>query len=185
VKYVDMPIQHGSDRTLAQMGRRTTRAWITDRLDRIRAAMPDVVLRTTFIAGFPGERDEDFAQLMDFAKEQKFDSVGCFPYSDEDSTTAAKMPNKVPQDVIEARHHAFMTQQKKLHRAKLKRWIGTAQRVIVDSQADFGVFKCRHFGQAHEVDAATILTSETAQVGEWAEVRITGIKGYDLVAEPA
>ena len=182
VKYVDMPIQHGSDRTLAQMGRRTTRAWITDRLDKIRAAMPDVVLRTTFIVGFPGERDEDFAQLMDFAQEQKFDSVGCFPYSDEDGTTAAKMPNKVPPEVIAARHHAFMSQQKKLHRAKLKRWIGTEQKVLVDSQADFGVFRCRHFGQAHEVDAATILASETARVGDWAHVRITGIKGYDLVA---
>ena len=182
VKYVDMPIQHGSNRTLAQMGRRTTREWITDRLDKIRAAMPDVVLRTTFIVGFPGERDEDFAELMDFAKQQQFDSVGCFPYSDEDGTTAAKMPNKVPQEVITARHHAFMTQQKKLHKAKLKRWLGTEQKVLVDSQTDFGVYRCRHFGQAHEVDAATILASETAQVGQWATVRITGTKGYDLVA---
>ena len=182
VKYVDMPIQHGSDRTLAQMGRRTTRKQITDRLDRIRAAMPDVVLRTTFIVGFPGERDEDFAELMDFAKEQKFDSVGCFPYSDEDGTTAAKMPNKVSAEVIAERHHAFMTQQQKLHKAKLKRWIGSEQRVLIDAQADFGVFRCRHFGQAHEVDAATLLASETAAVGEWATVRITGAKGYDLVA---
>ena len=182
VKYVDMPIQHGSDRTLAQMGRRTTRAQITDRLNRIRAAMPDVVLRTTFIVGFPGERAEDFAELMDFAKEQKFDSVGCFPYSDEDGTTAAKMPNKVDPEIITERHHAFMTQQKKLHKAKLKRWVGSQQRVLVDAQADFGVFRCRHFGQAHEVDAVTILASETAVVGEWAEVRITGTKDYDLIA---
>ena len=185
VKYVDMPIQHGSDRTLAQMGRRTTRGQITDRLERIRAAMPDVVLRTTFIVGFPGERDEDFAELMDFAKEQRFDSVGCFPYSDEDGTTAAKMPNKVPADVIAERHHAFMSQQKKLHKAKLKRWIGSEQRVLVDSQLDFGVYRCRHFGQAHEVDSATILASEKATVGDWVTVRITGAKGYDLVAVEA
>ncbi len=185
VKYVDMPIQHGSDRTLAQMGRRTNRQQITDRLARIREAMPEVVMRTTFIVGFPGERDEDFAELMDFAKEQRFDSVGCFPYSDEDGTTAAKMPNKLSAEVIGERHHAFMSQQKKLHKAKLKRWIGTQQRVLVDSQIDFGVFRCRHFGQAHEVDSATILASETASVGEWADVRITGAKGYDLIAVEA
>ena len=185
VKYVDMPIQHGSDRTLAQMGRRTSRGQITDRLERIRAAMPDVVLRTTFIVGFPGERDEDFAELMDFAKEQRFDSVGCFPYSDEDGTTAAKMPNKVSAEVIAERHHAFMSQQKKLHKAKLKRWVGSEQRVLVDSQLDFGVFRCRHFGQAHEVDSATILASEKATVGDWVTVRITGAKGYDLVAVEA
>jgi len=185
VKYVDMPIQHASDRTLATMGRRTTRGQITERLDRIRAAMPDVVLRTTFIVGFPGERDDDFAALMDFAKEQTFDSVGCFTYSDEDGTTAFKMPNKIAPELITERHHAFMTQQKKLHRARLKRWIGSEQTVLVDSQRDFGTFACRHFGQAHEVDSHTLLASDLATVGEWAKVRITGVKGYDLIAVPA
>ncbi len=183
-RYVDMPIQHGSDRTLAQMGRRTTRAQITDRLDKIRAAMPDVVLRSTFIVGFPGEREEDFAELLDFVKEQKLDSVGCFKYSDEEGTTGAKMPNKVPAEVIDERHHRFMLQQKRLHKAKLKRWIGTEQKVLVDAQRDFGVFACRHFGQAHEVDSVTVLESETAAVGDWLTVKITGAKGYDLLAEP-
>jgi len=185
VKYVDMPIQPASDLTLATMGRRTTRGQITERLDRIRAAMPDVVLRTTFIVGFPGERDDDFAALMDFAKEQTFDSVGCFTYSDEDGTTAFKMPNKIAPELITERHHAFMTQQKKLHRARLKRWIGSEQTVLVDSQRDFGTFACRHFGQAHEVDSHTLLASDLATVGEWAKVRITGVKGYDLIAVPA
>jgi ribosomal protein S12 methylthiotransferase len=184
VKYVDMPIQHGADRTLAAMGRRTTRARITDRLDRIRAAMPEVVLRTSFIVGFPGERDEDFAELLDFAKEQRFDSVGCFEYSDEDGTTAEKMKHKVEPAVIKARHHAFMTQQKKLHRERLKRWPGRELTVLVDAQRDFGTFACRHYGQASEVDGTTLLASETAKVGEWATVRVTGAKGYDLLAEP-
>jgi ribosomal protein S12 methylthiotransferase len=183
VKYVDMPIQHGANRTLAAMGRRTTREQITDRLDRIRAAMPEVVLRTTFIVGFPGERDADFAELMDFAKEQKFDSVGCFTYSDEDGTTAEKMKNKVEPEVITQRHHAFMTQQKKLHRAKLKRWVGKELQVVVDAQRDFGEFATRHYGQASEVDGATLVDGEGLAVGEWATVRITGSKGYDLIAE--
>lgn len=183
VKYVDMPIQHASDRTLAQMGRRTTRAQISERLDRIRAAMPEVVLRTTFIVGFPGERDDDFRELMEFAAEQRFDSVGCFPYSDEDGTTAAKMPKKLDAEVIGARHHAFMTQQKRLHRARLKRWIGSEQMLLVDAQRDFGSFTARHFGQAHEVDGVTTLTAERAEVGGWVKARITAAKGYDLIAE--
>ena len=184
VRYVDMPIQHASDRTLAVMGRRTTRAAIEARLDAIRAAMPDAVLRTTMIVGFPGERDEDFAELMAFAKAQRFDAVGCFPYSDEDGTTAARMPAKVDPATIAERHHRFMTQQKRLHRERLKRWLGTAQRVLVDEQTDFDAFRCRHYGQAHEVDGATVVRGLHAAVGDWREVRITGIAGYDLVAEP-
>jgi ribosomal protein S12 methylthiotransferase len=184
VKYVDMPIQHASNRTLAAMGRRTTREQISDRLDRIRAAMPDVVLRTTFIVGFPGERDEDFDELMAFAREQRFDSVGCFPYSDEDGTTAAKMKHKVDADTIAQRHRAFMLQQKRLHRDRLKRWIGRELTVLVDAQKDFGEFQCRHYGQASEVDGTTLLKSERVAVGEWARVRVTAAKGYDLIAEP-
>ncbi len=184
VKYIDMPIQHGSDRILKLMGRKTTRAHISDRLDRIRAAMPDAVLRTTFIVGFPGETDADFEALMDFAREQPLDSVGCFPYSDEDGTAAAKLKGKIAPEVIAERHHAFMSQQKKLHRKRLKRWIGTEQRILIDAQKDFGVFTGRHYGQAHEVDGVTILHHEQAEVGQWATVRITGSKGYDLIAEP-
>jgi len=185
VRYVDMPIQHAADRTLATMGRRTTRAEITERLDAIRAAMPDVVIRTSFIVGFPGERDEDFAELMDFAAKQQFDSVGCFQYSDEDGTTAAKMPNKVDPDVIADRHHRFMTAQAAHHQKRAQRWVGKELTVLVDEQRDFGMFACRHYGQASEVDALTLLRSENASVGTFTHVRVTGIDGYDLVAEPA
>jgi ribosomal protein S12 methylthiotransferase len=185
VKYVDMPIQHASDRTLATMGRRTTRARISERLDAIRTAMPEVVLRTTFIVGFPGERDEDFEELMAFARVQRFDSVGCFPYSDEDGTTAERMKGKIDGPTISARHHAFMTQQKRLHRARQKRWVGRTLTVLIDAQRDFGAYTCRHSGQAHEVDGCTLLHADGLAVGGWAEVRITGTSGYDLVAEPA
>jgi len=183
-RYVDMPIQHASDRTLATMGRRTTRTAIESRLDRIRAAMPDVVLRTTFIVGFPGEREEDFQQLMDFAKAQDFDAVGCFPYSDEDGTTAAKMPQKLDAEIVGDRHHRFMTQQKKLHRKRLTRWNDRELTVLVDAQRDFGVYTCRHYGQAHDVDGATVVHGENLKIGEWVSVKITGRDGYDLLAEP-
>jgi ribosomal protein S12 methylthiotransferase len=185
VRYVDMPIQHASDRTLAQMGRRTKRSAIEERLARIRAAMPDVALRTTFIVGFPGEREEDFAELMAFAREQPFDSVGCFPYSNEDGTTAAKMPHQVDPAVIQERHHAFMTQQRRLHRARLKRWDGLTLTVLVDAQQDFDHFVCRHYGQAAEIDGHTLVEGEGLRVGSWARVRISGARGYDLRAVPA
>lgn len=185
VKYVDMPIQHGADRMLATMGRRTTRAHISERLNRIRAAMPDVVLRSTFIVGFPGERDQDFAELLDFLDEQRFDAVGAFTYSDEEDTTAAKMPNKIAPEVMAERHAELMKKQKAWHKAKSKRWIGQEMTVLVDEQRDFGSFSCRHYGQAHEVDPVTIVDSEVASVGDWMRVRITGTKGYDLIAEPA
>jgi len=184
LRYVDMPIQHGSSRMLAVMGRRTTRAEISERLARIRAAMPDVVVRTSFIVGFPGETEDDVAELLDFCREQDFDQVGCFQYSDEDGTTAAKMPKKVPAEVIAERHARFMRHQGKLHKARLKRWIGRELDVLVDVPRDFGVVACRHYGQAAEVDSVTIVHSELATVGERIRVRVTGTKAYDLVAEP-
>lgn len=183
VKYVDMPIQHASNRTLAQMGRRTTREHIEERLDKIRAAMPDVVLRSTFIVGFPGERDEDFEALMSFMRNQPFDQVGCFRYSDEDGTTAAKMPDKVPEELIEERWHVFMQQQRTLHEQRQQRWLGQTLTVLVDEQRDFGRFACRHAGQASEVDSITLVDDDHLQVGTWAQVRITGFHDYDLVAE--
>jgi ribosomal protein S12 methylthiotransferase len=185
VRYVDMPIQHGSDRTLAVMGRRTTQATIRGRLAAIRAAMPDVVLRTTFIVGFPGERDEDFQALLDFAAAEPFDAVGCFMYSDEDGTTAARMPDKVPAAMIRRRHQRFMTAQAALHRTRATRWVGRSLRMLVESQHGFDQFSCRHYGQAHDVDGVTRVTGDGLEVGSWAQVRITGIDGYDLIGTRA
>ncbi|MFW5829680.1 MAG: 30S ribosomal protein S12 methylthiotransferase RimO [Planctomycetota bacterium] len=184
VPYVDMPIQHASDRTLAQMGRRTTRAHIEDRLAAIRTAMPDVVLRSTFIVGFPGEREGDFEELLAFMRAQCFDQVGCFPYSDEEDTTAARMPHKVPEQEIAARHQRFMQQQAELHTARLQRWQGRELDMLVDGQEDFGRYLCRHYGQAPEVDSCTLVEAELLPVGDWARVRITGSAGYDLLGEP-
>jgi ribosomal protein S12 methylthiotransferase len=183
-RYVDMPMQHGSDRVLALMGRRTTAAAMEERLAAIRRAMPDVVIRTTLIVGFPGERDADVDELCSFLAQQRFDQVGCFRYSDEDGTTAAKMPKKVAAEDIEARHQRVMTLQAGIHQDKLSRWLGQELRVLVDEQRDFDRFACRHYGQAHEVDSATLVQGEGLQVGQWATVRITSADGYDLVGSP-
>lgn len=185
VRYVDMPIQHASDRMLAVMGRRTTSTQIADRLDAIRAAMPDVVLRTSMIVGFPGETPADVAKLLAFMRAQRFDAAGCFQYSDEEGTTAAKMPRKVAPRTIHARHQRFMEQQRRLHRGRARRWVGRELTVLVDEQRDFGLFACRHYGQAHGVDGVTLVADDRLAVGAWATVRITGTTGYDLVAEVA
>jgi ribosomal protein S12 methylthiotransferase len=184
-RYIDMPIQHASDRTLAQMGRKTKLAHIRERLAAIRRAMPDITVRTTFIVGFPGEREEDFARLMEFAREEPFDHVGAFPYSDEDGTTAAKMPDKVPARTIASRLRTFTRQQSALHVQRLGRWIGRELTVLVDAQRDFGAFACRHAGQAHGVDNVTLVEDDRLEVGAWARVRVTGVRGVDLVAEMA
>ncbi len=184
VRYVDMPIQHASDRTLAVMGRRTTRARIEERLGAIRSAMPDVVLRSTFIVGFPGEREDDFAQLLDFIGKQKLDAAGCFTYSDEDGTTAFKMPDKIPAEIALERQRRFMTRQQRIHRERAKRWVGRELEVLVDSQRDFETFTARHYGQAHEVDGATLVSAQALTIGSRVRVRVTGRTGYDLIAEP-
>lgn len=184
VPYIDMPIQHAADRVLAVMGRRTTRAAIEDRLGAIRAAMPNAVLRSTFIVGFPGETEDHVDELIDFLQQWRFDQVGCFQYSDEDGTTGAKMPNKVPDDVIAARHDRVMSAQAAIHHAGLERWLGQELEVLVDEQQDDGRWACRHFGQAVEVDNLTLVAADWLPVGARIPVRVTDRDGYDLVAEP-
>ena len=182
--YVDMPIQHASDRVLAVMGRRTNRVQIEDRLGRIRSAMPDVVVRSTFIVGFPGERAQDMDELIDFLQQQRFDQIGCFQYSDEDDTTAAAMPKKIDPEIIEARHQRFMeTQAEILAEALPQRWLDQELEIIVDEQLDFDRFHCRHYGQASEVDNVTIVEHDGLNVGDKLPVKITGIEGYDLRGE--
>jgi ribosomal protein S12 methylthiotransferase len=181
-RYVDMPIQHASSRMLAVMGRRTTREQIEERLAAIRAGIPGVAIRTTFIVGHPGERAADQRELLGFLQEQDFAHVGFFPYSDEDGTTAAKMPKKVPARTIAARLKAAQAVQRPLHRARQKRWIGREVEVLIDTQRDFGVYAARHQGQAHEVDSVTWVEAESLPIGRRARVRITGVRGDDLVA---
>ncbi|MHC5067831.1 MAG: 30S ribosomal protein S12 methylthiotransferase RimO [Planctomycetota bacterium] len=184
VPYVDMPIQHASDRVLAVMGRKTTRAHIEERINAIRTALPDVVLRSTFIVGFPGETEADVDELLDFLDKTPLDQVGCFTYSDEDGTTAAKMPKKVAEDDIRARHDRFMRHQGELHQQRLKRWQGRELDVLIDEQLDFGRFAGRHYGQAAEVDNVTLIDGEDLAVGDRIRVRISGTDGYDLIGVP-
>jgi ribosomal protein S12 methylthiotransferase len=184
VPYVDLPLQHASDPILASMGRRVTRAAIEDLIGRLRTAVPDAAIRTSFIVGYPGETEDRFEELLGFVEKVRFDHVGVFLYSAEPGTPAAGLPDQVPADVARRRWDRLMARAEELAFAAARRHVGRTMTVLVDGADETGRLLARHAGQAPEVDSAVRLAAGTAEAGEMIEVRITASEGYDLVAEP-
>jgi ribosomal protein S12 methylthiotransferase len=188
--YLDMPLQHGSDRILAAMRRPERRATIRDRVARLRDAIPDLTLRTTVIVGFPGETDEDFAELVRLLEEIEFDRVGAFTYSLEDDTRAAEMEGHLPESLKRERLDALMDVQRSISFEKNEAQIGRRQTVLVDrllegDEAD-GEFAAvgRTEGQAVDVDGVTnLVLDEGVRVdpGNFVEVEIVDALEYDLI----
>jgi len=183
VPYVDLPLQHASDPLLASMGRRTTRARIEALIARLRAAVPGIALRTSFIVGYPGETDAHFAELLEFLEEVRFDHVGVFVYSAEPGTRAARLPEQVPAKVARSRWERLMQAAERLAIAAGRVRLGQTLTVLVDGRDESGRLVARHAGQAPDVDGVVLLEAGAAGVGEFATVRITGAAGYDLVGE--
>ncbi|NOY26817.1 MAG: 30S ribosomal protein S12 methylthiotransferase RimO [Oligoflexia bacterium] len=185
--YLDMPLQHASGPMLKAMRRGVTRAGQEAILQRVRKFVPDVVIRTTFIVGFPGETDQDFAELVDFVQAQRFDRVGVFTYCQEDGTPAATLPGQVPQDVKLARQAELMSIQAEISRASLASWVGRTTRVLVDGPSDESplVLAGRMATQAPEVDGAVFLDGPSKQVvaGMFVRARITQSADHDLVGQ--
>ena len=150
--------------------------------------MPDIVIRTTFITGLPGETDKDFEELYAFAEETRFDRLGVFVYSPEEGTDAAEMPGQVDRETAEARRDALMQLGQSVSLEKNKSFIGTVQEVIVDGRED-GAFIGRTRGDAPEIDDAVIFTAPDSDgenddiIGTFVKVRITDAMDYDLVGE--
>ena len=187
--YVDLPLQHASDPVLRRMKRPGTRAKYEALLDRIRARVPGVSLRTTFIVGFPGETDADVDALCAFITEQQFDHVGVFTYSHEEGTSAHAFEDDVPAAVKSARQRRVMQLQKKIVEAKQKQRLGRRTRVMVDGpSADHDlVLRARLATQAPDIDAAVYLTEcdpSAYRPGDVIDVEISGARGYDLLARP-
>lgn len=182
--YLDMPLQHISDRMLRAMRREKSGDGVRRLLERIRTHIPDVVLRTSFIVGFPGEQDADFQQLLDFVDDAQIDHVGVFRYSQEEGTTAGTLPNQVPEDVKQERWHRLMQQQSHVVRRKNLTLIGSEQDVLVCGHDDRGRLWGRSRGQAPEIDGTVLLDRAQAEVGDILPVHITGASGYDLRAKP-
>ncbi len=181
--YLDMPLQHISDRMLRAMRREKSGDGIRRLIDRIRLHLPGVVLRTSFIVGFPGETEEDFSQLLDFVSEAAIDHVGVFRYSQEEGTAAGTMQDQVPEALKQERWHRLMEQQAQMVRRKNLAWIGSEQDVLVCDRNERGRLWGRSRGQAPEIDGVVLLDRHVqAESGDIIAVRITGVSGYDLRA---
>lgn len=184
-KYFDMPLQHISNSVLKRMNRKMTKEEIKEILKMIKSEIPDAVIRTQFIVGFPGETAEDFNELMEFVKEQEFDRVGCFMYSPEDVTPAGKMPDQVDEKIKQERHNKLMELQQEISRKKHQRFIGRVLPVIVEGYSEESdlLLKGRTQEQAPEIDGHVIITSGEADIGKTVFVKITDSHDYDLVGE--
>jgi len=187
VPYLDMPLQHASGPMLKAMRRGVTRAGQERILDRIRAAVPNVALRTTFIVGFPGETDADFAELVDFVQAQRFHHVGVFTYFQEDGTPAATLPDQVPEKVKKQRQRELMRVQKAISKQRLKALVGTDVSVLVEgtsAESDL-VLRGRTAIQAPDVDGQVYIqrAPEDVRVGQIRTLRVTRAGDYDLIGE--
>jgi ribosomal protein S12 methylthiotransferase len=180
--YIDVPLQHGSDAVLRRMRRGVTSGRQRALVARLRDRIPGVALRTTFIVGFPGETDDDFAELLDFVSESRFERLGVFRYSDEEGTHAAELDHKVPREVARKRYAELTGLQQGIMTRALEQRIGEEVDILVDQSAP-GIAVGRLWSQAPEIDGVVRLKRE-APVGEFARVRISGVTAVDLLAEP-
>jgi ribosomal protein S12 methylthiotransferase len=174
--YLDMPIQHGSDEVLRRMRRPERRHTLRDKLARIRAAVPDVAIRTTCVVGFPGETDADFDALLAFLEEMQFDRAGAFAYSPQQGTRAAEMVDDVPDALKRERLERLLELQRQITVDRAERQIGRTVRAIVDRVADDGTVQGRALWQADEVDGVTHIDGEARlRPGTLADVTIRGV----------
>ena len=178
-RYVDMPLQHINDEMLKRMRRETSGQYIRDLVARIRAGIPGIALRTTFIVGFPGETEEQFEELLNFIKDAKFERLGVFQYSQEDHTPAGAMSGQLASRVKKQRYRRAMALQQKVSREVQQGFVGQTLRVLVEEQANGGLVARSH-ADAPEIDGSVHVTG-LARVGEFARVRITGASEYDLI----
>ena len=185
VKYFDMPLQHINDRVLKRMNRHMTRAEIADRLAKIKAEIPEAVIRTQFIVGFPGETEEEFQELKEFVREQRFDRVGCFMYSPEDNTPGGKMPDQIDEETKQRRHDELMEMQMEISREKHEAFIGKTVDVLVEGYSEETdlLLQGRMSQQAPDIDGVVYINDGQAEIGSMVKVRITESMDYDLIGE--
>ena len=183
--YLDLPIQHASDRILKRMGRRTSRADLTEIVSRLRREIPDIILRTSLITGFPGETEEDHQILMDFVDEMEFDRLGVFTYSQEDDTPAASMPDQIPEETKLKRQEEIMLLQQEISAEKGEQKIGQEMLVMIEGKVSGeNAYIGRTYGDAPKVDGYIFVqTGELLMTGDFARVTVTGALEYDLIGE--
>jgi ribosomal protein S12 methylthiotransferase len=182
--YLDMPLQHASYPILKAMQRPAAAEKVLERIQRWRQECPDLTLRSTFIVGFPGETDDDFQQLLDFIREARLDRVGCFTYSPVKGAAANALPNQLPEALKQERQARFMAVQSEISAEKLQEKIGREMIVLVDEVYP-ELALARSAADAPEIDGNVVIPGGwDLEPGDFVEVRITGSKAHDLVAEP-
>lgn len=183
--YLDIPIQHASDRILKRMNRRTTRKQLEEMIRKLRREIPDIVLRTTLISGFPGETEEDHQTLMEFVDEMEFDRLGVFAYSAEEDTPAASFPDQIPQELKEGRRDEIMELQQEIAFAHSEEMVGRILDVMIEGKvADEPAYVGRTYMDAPNVDGLIFVdTGEALMSGDFVRVRVTQAAEYDLIGE--
>lgn len=182
-RYLDMPIQHFSTKVLRRMNRKATTEMIYEKVKALRQRIPDIVLRTSVIVGFPGETEEDFQTLVEGIKECRFDHLGVFKYSDEEGTPAIKLKDKISQEIIDERHQILYDIQREIVHEKNQKYIGQTLDVLVEGPHEETelLLQGRHEGQAPDIDGKVIINEGLAYPGEIVKVEITEVHEYDLV----
>jgi len=183
VPYLDIPIQHISDTILKSMRRSDTKDSIRRLIENLREAMPDIVLRTTMIVGFPGETDRQFEELLDFIGWAQFDALGCFRFYPEAGTDAAGLDDQVPEAIKKQRLDELMLCQQKIAFAKNRGRIGSELVCLVDSVDNDGLVEGRFYGQSPEIDSMCIINKCSAGPGRFVKTKVVGTKDYDLIVE--
>jgi ribosomal protein S12 methylthiotransferase len=195
VRYLDIPIQHVNDCVLKAMRRPDSNESLRRLVERLRTAMPDIVLRTTLIVGFPGETDKQFSELLDFIRDTRLDAVGAFMFFPEAGTPAASLPDQVPDPIKQARLDELMRTQQEIAFARNEARIGSRLTCLIDTIDDDGTAVGRFYGQAPEIDSVCIVRSVPVRAlknrlaaelktGQFVEGRVVGTEGYDLRIEP-
>lgn len=184
-KYLDLPVQHISDRILGRMNRRTTKRDIAGLIEKLRKYIPGLVLRTSIIVGFPGETDKEFRELLDFVRKTRFERLGAFIYSREEGTAAARCEGQVGAKIKNERFDELMKAQQAVSRDVNASFLGKTADVLIDEKAEGekAVFLGRTRGDAPEVDGVVHVTGKDIKVGEFCKVRITDTLEYDLAGE--
>lgn len=183
--YLDMPIQHASDAILKRMGRRTTKEQLKETVALLRKEIPDIVLRTTLIAGFPGETQEQHEELMEFVDEMEFERLGVFAYSPEENTPAALMPDQIPEEIKEDRRDAILELQQQIAFDKAADMVGRTLYAMIEGKvADEPAYVARTYADSPDIDGYVFVnTGEMLMSGDFVKVKITGSAEYDLIGE--
>lgn len=184
VNYVDMPLQHISDNVLKNMNRKTSKDHIIKTLKNLRKSVPDIVIRTTFIVGFPGENQEDFDQLVDFIEDIKFDKLGVFEYSREEGTRAASLDEQILDNIKEERKNEIMAIQSDISGEILSKNLGETFKVLIEEKIDDNNYVGRTYMDSPEIDGVTYVQSDKElEIGDFVQVEIIDSLDYDLVGE--